>query len=149
MISFVCIATICTGLVAAGSVAYLTKCPDWAIAVIYVAVCAGMCAALNIWLRRETKGSTESLRQIIRSYCNWAEVLTERHDELCEEKIQLLQDLKAADIDCNYCMHAKDEEITRKCIEQDCDCDKCGIDCPCKHCIDKSEWVWTGVKKDA
>lgn len=149
MIAFVCIATICTGLVAAGSVAYFTECPNWAIAVIYVIACAGMCAALNIWLRRETKGRTDCLRQIIRSYCKWAEALTKRNDEITEEKFQLLQDLKAADIDCIYCKHAKDEEITRKCIDQDCDCDKCEIECPCKTCVNKSNWKWTGVQKDA
>lgn len=149
MISFVCIATICTGLVAAGSVACLTECPGWAIAAIYVVVCAGICAALNIWLRREIKGRTEHLRQIVHSYCKWAEALIKRNDELFEEKCKLLQDLKDADMDCIYCRHAKDEEITRKCIEQDCDCVKCAIDCPCKHCVDKSEWVWTGVRKDA
>lgn len=142
MIAFVILATICTGMVAAVSVACLTECPDWAIAVIYVAVCAGMCAALNIWLRREVKKSTDFYKKL---FSEWKHLALE---SLGNEG-QLWLDLKAADIDCNYCKHAKDEEITRKCIEQDCDCDKCGIDCPCKHCVDKSEWVWTGVQKNA
>lgn len=59
-----------------------------------------------------------------------------------------LKDLKDADhrYECEHCANYS-ELPEEKCDEAGGDCEFCNEDCPCRTCVDNSNWAWRGVRK--
>lgn len=56
-----------------------------------------------------------------------------------------MDDLKAADVNCETCVHVN--ENTDGCLSNDCECRFCQEACFCKTCTnDKSNYKWRGLK---
>lgn len=52
-----------------------------------------------------------------------------------------IANLKAADLSCEFCLHAGNQP-------PDCDgeCDRCQKNCACAGCQNNSSWRWSGAK---
>lgn len=70
--------------------------------------------------------------------------------ELEKTRAQLtaaLNDLKDADrYECDHCANYS-ELPEEKCDEAGGNCEFCNEDCPCRTCVDNSNWAWRGVRK--
>lgn len=59
--------------------------------------------------------------------------------------VECLKEAARTSGDCSYCSHIAEHE--KDCIENDCECGKCTISCPCKNCKEASNWEFAGGKK--
>lgn len=70
--------------------------------------------------------------------------------ELEKTRAQLaaaLNDLKDADrYECEHCANYS-ELPEEKCDEAGGNCELCNEDCPCRTCVDNSNWQWRGERK--
>lgn len=65
-------------------------------------------------------------------------------DEL-DAAVECLKEAARTSGDCSYCSHIAEHE--KDCLENDCECGKCTISCPCKNCKEASNWEFAGGKK--
>lgn len=90
-----------------------------------------------------------------RKYCHTkihdaAETIRQLADELEQvkrERDAAIRDLKDADrYACDRCANYS-ELPEEKCDESGSDCLSCKMDCPCRTCMDNSNWAWRGERK--
>ena len=86
----------------------------------------------------------ESLHASALAYIN---KLEQRLAQLERERDAAVEDLREADmVDCCHCKHYK-VYGANECDAEDCTCDDCKRDCPCKNCKTNSNWEWRGVQE--
>ena len=67
--------------------------------------------------------------------------------QLVREREALLADLREADrVDCCHCAYyIPAGTCASMCDDVDLDCALCKGACPCKNCVDMSNWKWRGL----
>ena len=66
--------------------------------------------------------------------------------QLEAERDALATALQRCDLDCDYCKHSAIPNPS--CEAMNMDCMSCDADCPCKSCLDNSNWQWRGVQME-
>lgn len=138
MIIFVTIGAVCTGMML-GGVARCLGAPEWAAAMIAGLAAGGMTWGLCAWIRKEAKHRAMVPERMAEA---WRELALYKEETICAA----LEDLKNADIDCQYCRNGVEngEFDLTECLAQT-NCEKCRMNCPCRGCKDKSNWEWRGI----
>lgn len=90
---------------------------------------------------RELSRSGSSFKRMI---CKMA---AQRIQDLSAQLAAAVEDLRQADVDCNFCAN---KETPTPCAEDEEDypmCKGCPYECNCKECFDNSKWEWRGVQQ--